>query len=111
MNRLPEAEKLLVTAYLFEDLTLAEAADAIGIGRSDARRVWKTASLHLAEELGLYEPDDPLALDQWAGPEAKAHYERAYRSFDNDLERRYRGYFARHPELKDPAHDFSAAGF
>jgi Sigma-70, region 4 len=111
MNRLPEAEKLLVAAYLFEDLTLAEAAEEIGIGHSDARRLWKMASSRLAEELGMYEPDDPLALDQWAGPEAKAHYERAYRSFDDDLERRYREYFARHPELKDPAHDFSAAGF
>lgn len=111
LDRLPVEEKLVASLYLFEDLSLKHCAAAIRISASDARRRWARASKRVADEIGPYLPDNPLALDQWAGPEAKLCYGTAWSRFDKQLEQRYGDYFAARPALKQPDHDFSAAGY
>jgi RNA polymerase sigma factor (sigma-70 family) len=62
ISRLPEREKLVVTLYYYEELTLAEIAQVLGVTETRVRQIHTRAVLRLRARLAEAGLDDPTRL-------------------------------------------------
>jgi len=59
MARLPEREKLVVTLYYYEELTMREIAVLLGVSESRVSQLHNTATLRLRTRLQHSNDDRP----------------------------------------------------
>jgi len=52
IERMPEREKIVLTLYYFENLTLAQIGEVLGVTESRASQIHTKAVLHLRSRLG-----------------------------------------------------------
>src|SRR5437899_1076700 len=102
IERLGDPDRLVATLHIYEGLSIKEAAQRLELDYREASGAWRRAAAALRTDPGPYQPDDPLRLDRWSAEAVKTACGRAWGQFDAELADRYRDYFARHPDLKDP---------